>query len=203
MCFGESYSWRTFIVGSIFIGLSLYYHAGDSLDNLVMCLIIGGIVIMQLWEALAWRGYCTFATWAAYISLLLQAVPLFLLVPRAIHKWQGKLALGLLLLYYATVFIGSGVPECMLSNGKQIQYTWHTKWWQQTGYIITLGIVPMLLFQNTTVAKVWALLFLGSLLVTNRIYGRLETNGSIWCYYGTACSVILYGYLALSGSYLK
>ncbi len=199
MCFGESHSWRTFIVGSIFICMSLYNYASDSLDNLVMCLIISGIVIMQLWEALAWRGYCTFATWAAYISLLLQAVPLFLLVPRAIHTWQGKLALGLLLLYYATVFIGSRTPECMLTDGRQIRYTWHTKWWQQAGYIITLAIVPWLLLRNTTVAKVWALLFLGSLFITNQIYGRLETNGSIWCYYGAACSVILYGYLALSG----
>lgn len=199
MCFGEEHNWRTFLIGAVFVGLSLYYYGGKSQDNLVMSLIIVGIVLMQLWEAIAWRGYCNFASWAAYLTLLAQTLPLLILVPRSIKTARGKLALCLIVMYYATVFIGAGAPPCMLKDGQQIRYTWHDKWWQQVGYLVVLGLVPLLLMKDQVMAWLWSGVFFLSLMVTHRVYGALQTNGAIWCYYGALSAAGLFAYLAIKG----
>ena len=197
MCFGERHSWLTFIFGSVFIGLSAYNYSGVSRDALVLILIMGLVVLMQLWEALAWRGYCGLASWGGYITVLLQAAPLFLLLlpwKQQLGTWEGKLALGLMVLYYGTVFIGSGIPRCILTDNKQIRYTWLDKWWQQLGYMIVMSVVPLLLMQDMEIAWFWVISYFLALIVTNWVYGYLETNGSIWCYYGAASTIILFAF---------
>lgn len=168
------------------------------MDALVLVLIMALVVIMQLWEALAWRGWCSLASWGGYLTVLLQAAPLFLLLlplKQQLGTLEGKLALGLMILYYGTVFIGSGKPSCILADGAQIRYTWFTKWWQQLGYMIVMSAIPLLLMQGRDIAWFWIISYFLALLVTNRVYGYLETNGSIWCYYGAAATVILFAFL--------
>ena len=198
MCFGEKHSWLTFLFGSVFMGLSAYKYSGVSRDALVICLIMSLVVLMQLWEALAWRGFCTLASWGGYITVLLQATPLLLLLmpwKQHLGTLEGKLALGLMVLYYGTVFIGSDVPSCILADGKQIRYTWLDKWWQQLGYMIVLGAVPLLLMQDRDIAWFWVISFFLALIVTSLTYGYLETNGAVWCYYGAASTIILFAFL--------
>ena len=198
MCFGERHSWLTFIFGGIFVGLSAYKYAAVSKDALVICMIMGLVVIMQLWEALAWRGWCSLASWGAYISILLQTAPLLLLLwplKKQLGTWEGRLALGLFILYYGTVFIGSGKPACILADGKQIRYTWFRDWWQKLGYLVVFGAVPLLLMRDLDIAWFWVIIFYSSLVVTQWVYGELHTNGSIWCYYGAASAILLFAVL--------
>jgi hypothetical protein len=198
MCFGESHSWLTFIFGSVFVGLSAYKYAGVSKDALVICMIMGLVVLMQLWEALAWRRWCSLASWGAYITILLQTAPLLLLLwplKQQLGTWEGRLALGLFILYYGTVFIGSGKPACILADGQQIRYTWFYKWWQKLGYLIVFGAVPLLLMRDLDIAWFWVIMFYSSLIATQWVYGHLETNGSIWCYYGAASAILLFAVL--------
>lgn len=197
MCFGEKHSWFTFVFGAIFVGLGLYSFAGKSRDNLVICLMMGLVVLMQLWEALAWRGLCDLASWGGYLTIVLQIAPVILLIPSMLGTLSGKLATGLLILYYATVFIGGGKPRCILEDKVQIRYTWFDKWWQQLGYLIVMGVVPLLLMKDIKLALFWATVFYSSLLVTQYVYGYLDTRGSIWCYYGALCSVLLFIFLWL------
>jgi hypothetical protein len=198
MCFGERHSWITFIFGSVFVGLSAYKYAKVSKDALVIIMIMSLVVLMQLWEALAWRGWCSLASWGAYITILLQAAPLLLLfwpLKQQLGTWEGRLALGLFILYYGTVFIGSKKPACILADEQQIRYTWFHDWWQPLGYMIVLGAVPLLLMQDMEIAWFWVISYFLALIVTNWVYGHLETNGSIWCYYGAAASIVLYAFL--------
>jgi hypothetical protein len=205
MCFGERHSWLTFIFGSVFVGLSAYKYAWVSRDALVICMIMGLVVVMQLWEALAWRGFCGLASWGGYISILLQPAPLLLLLwplkqqlgiqGGQLSTWEGKLALGLMVLYYGTVFIGADAPSCILGDGKQIRYTWFRDWWQKLGYLVVFGTVPLLLMRDQDIAWYWILVFYTSLIVTQWVYGELHANGSIWCYYGAASAVLLFAFL--------
>ena len=198
MCFGERHSWLTFIFGSIFVVLSAYKYSSVSKDALVLIMIMGLVVVMQLWEALAWRGLCNLASWGGYISVLLQTMPLFLLLlpmKQQLGTWKGKLALALMVLYYGTVFIGSGKPSCILGDDLQIRYTWHKKWWQKLGYVVVFSIVPLLLMHDRDIAWFWVIAFLLALVVTQHVYGELHTNGSIWCYYGAASSAMVYIFL--------
>jgi len=198
MCFGEKHSWLTFCFGAVFVGLSAYKYASVSKDALVICMIMALVVIMQLWEALAWRGWCSLASWGAYISILLQTAPLFLLLlplKQQLGTLEGKLALGLMVLYYGTVFIGSGKPSCILADGIQIRYTWFRDWWQKLGYLVVFGAVPLLLMRDMDIAWFWIIMFYSSLIVTQWVYGELHTNGSIWCYYGAASAVLLFALL--------
>jgi hypothetical protein len=198
MCFGEKHSWLTFCFGAVFVGLSAYKYAAVSKDALVIILIMALVVIMQLWEALAWRGWCSLASWGAYITILLQTAPLFLLLlPLKQHlgTLEGKLALGLMVLYYGTVFIGSGKPSCILKDGIQIRYTWFTKWWQPLGYMIVMSAVPLLLMRDQDIAWFWVISYFLALIITHWVYGYLETNGSIWCYYGASATIVLFAFL--------
>ena len=219
MCFGEQHSWITFIFGALFVGLSAYKYSGVSRDALVLIMIMGLVVIMQLWEALAWRGFCKLASWGGYISVLLQTAPLFLLLlpwkqqlgslesafgslesafgslESAFSSLESRLALALIVLYYGTVFIGSGVPSCILADGKQIRYTWFSEWWQQLGYVLVFTAVPLLLMRDRDIAWFWVIAFLLAQLVTQWVYGELHTNGSIWCYYGAASAVLVFAIL--------
>lgn len=190
MCFGETHSWITFIFGSLFVGITAYKYAHKSLDTLAIICVMGLVVLMQLWEALAWRGFCSLASWGAYLTIVGQALPFLILVPAAIKTLPGKLGLGLLILYYATVFIKANAPKCIL-DGNQIRYTWFDKWWQQAGYLIAMGAVPFLLMQSQDIPLFWSFLFFLSLVFTYFVYGHIDSNGSIWCYYGAACSVLL------------
>ena len=198
MCFGERHSWLTFIFGAVFGGLSAYKYSAVSRDALVLVMIMSLVVVMQLWEALAWRGFCNLASWGGYISVLLQTAPLFILLlpwKQQLGTWECKLALGLMLLYYGTVFIGSGKPSCILADGMQIRYTWFKKWWQQLGYLVVFTAVPLLLMRDRDIAWFWVIAFLLALLVTQWVYGELHTNGSIWCYYGAASAVLVFAFL--------
>lgn len=198
MCFGERHSWLTFIFGAIFVGLSAYKYSAVSRDALVLVMIMGLVVVMQLWEALAWRGFCGLASWGGYISVLLQTAPLFLLLlpwKQQLGSLEGRLALTLMVLYYGTVFIGSGKPGCILTDGLQIRYTWHKKWWQQLGYVVVFTAVPLLLMRDRDIAWLWVIAFLLALLVTQWVYGELHTNGSVWCYYGAVSAVLVFAFL--------
>lgn len=190
MCFGETHSWVTLFFGLVFVSITAYKYADKSLDARVLIIIFSLVVIMQLWEALAWRGFCYLASWGAYLTIIAQSLPLLLLVPSAIKTLEGKLGLGLLLLYYATVFIGANSPKCIL-DGNQIRYTWFDKWWQKIGYLIALGVVPLLLMKSSDIAWFWIFLFFLSLVFTVLVYGEFKSNGSIWCYFGAASSVFL------------
>jgi hypothetical protein len=61
--------------------------------------------------------------------------------------------------------------------------------------MLVLSAVPLLLMQDQDIAWFWVISYFLALIVTHWVYGYLETNGSIWCYYGAAATVILFAFL--------
>lgn len=189
MCWNESVSWATFIVGTI-------------LNIIVICLIPNpyiialavaweAVVIIQLFEALAWRNKNTFATYGVYITTLLQPiiVILALLVVSDASYFIKTITVLLLIMYMIwAIYVTTITPIGVLSTSDTCNHL-EFSWWLEfpfgpVPYLLTI-IIGLLLLMRPIDLSLFIIILLAVTFGISAIFYSCSV-GSLWCWF-SAC----------------
>ena len=188
MCWNESISWTTFVLGSILNGVCAYFTKDSNI--LYLYVLFQVVITVQLGEALIWKGASTaqLGTWIAFLSVWLQPFVAVLIL----HQWQASTYVQFLFFAMLVVYVvfslstlasvGSNTyhPELCLLDGKtHINFdAWKRSFGMSFLYLmIVLGFLGVTLSKYPLVSGYVLVTYMLSML----LYGRLFS--SMWCWF--------------------
>ena len=204
MCYNKETSITTYVIGSI---ASLYLiYKKDEMEYK----IIGGfflyVIQMQMIEYLLWVHKVKCDSYNINISTIgsilnhLQPIVLFLLIKNLnpIIYEKNKRFIDLLLGVYIVNLLLYSVNiypmECTtLDNSNHLYWKWNHKKNGLLFYIIFIVIQTLLTYLGFTYPFniIFAIILLGSFLISKYIYGDTKAVGAIWCWYAALVPVFI------------
>jgi len=202
MCYSYEVSIITFLIGTFFTLINLFYFNENTLYLIItLCWFFGGI-LMQLWETLLWKNYkCKLISKIAMVNNLLQPILwlFILLIPGYIKKQKININLIIIIMafyiYYVSKYFKNDYGCIKTNTGINL------KWWDDNIGCLIYFLVQMALFiliLPKNIMKSQLAIFCLSLAIGNvyyfynnkskfsfndfykgKINGRL---GSIWCW---------------------
>ena len=185
MCYNESVSWQTLIIGTILTILNLIYFRSNY-EILIITLYWFGAVLMQLWEALIYRykdndRLCkTFSIIAAINTIIQPLVLLFLALNIKLLLVNKQLAIFIAIIYIFLILKNIDFPNrCAYdTNNKNISFYW---WTNKNGYLYVITSLLLLILLLTYKFRFFQIsLFIISYLISKLI--SKNNHGSIWCW---------------------
>jgi hypothetical protein len=186
MCWNETVSWITFVLGS-FINIVCSFTATIPLTKL-WYIFFQLIILVQLGEALIWRGYKYIGTYIAFLAVWLQ--PLFLGYMVYIHFPDYKnIVLSLLTIYtiisiptltslFNNTYTSDVCGECVDVN-THIDFTL----WGKNSNMCALYMICCLLFVAFLFpSSPYVCGFLVTTLIISQIYYK-RVFASLWCWF--------------------
>jgi len=201
MCFDEKTSWITFIVGTLFNVLGIYYY--QDYRYTAVAIMWEWILLMQVFDAIAWRyPECgstqnKFAARGAYIANMTQPVVIYLvmiLLTMNVSTSNKVISSVLILAYICSVLYSSqeiNDVECLRRTEQcsNLQYSW---WDGQNVtlflyFVCVLGL-PLLLFRPMSFA-VYTSSFISAIFVLSLFLYRCGV-ASVWCWFAAFAPVL-------------
>lgn len=198
MCWSEQVSWLTFCLGTLFNVLVAWYFNEAIIT--VICGLWEYIILIQLFEAIAWRNQPTskdsipaanqFAALGVMIDTISQPIALgFGLICFTEIPYINKiLAMGIIFLYICWIIyaVNSGpkVTHLTLTEGcTHLDYYWWSEYPMGcVPYLLALFSIIFLLLRPLDLAFFIAIYLIVTLVISAQIY----TCGasSLWCWFG-------------------
>lgn len=201
MCYSEPVSWTAFIIGTI-VNILLILTFKHIPIVVALALFFQFVVMVQLFEALAWRGYESIGANGILILTSLQPIVLGLLVLYINDNEIVRLILGTLIVFYMIwlVYSLNNSPEFnSLKKGEcgHLDYSF----WRNIGslpyflllFIVILCIVP------SDIALIVLITVMATLFLSQFIYTCNTETPSLWCLFSVITPIILYIYLMYRG----
>lgn len=201
MCWNEQVSWMTLILGTLFNAFNIYYFRDTTLTLISLC--IQWLLLMQLFEALAWRDQSCgklnqFATNGALIANVTQ--PLFvcmIFITFTSASQTAKMsALGIAFAYIAYVLYTLNKNEeytCLRPSSSCSHLDLY--WWKNLNgfiYCIALFSIMMLLIQPLHLAT-FVSGYIGITLILSILFYSCGA-GSIWCWFTSFAPLVIAWY---------
>jgi hypothetical protein len=190
MCWNEKVSWTTFIFGSIINIFNILYFKTKTIIQI--SIVIQWLLLMQLFEALAWRDQnCGLlnktATKGALIANLTQPLLVYLVFVNNSNNSNNKiLATSIITLYIIYILYKLKTTKtnynCLTTSEKckHLDLSW---WSDINGFIYCIALFSMilLLIKPFNLAIIIALYIAIALIASIMFYGC--SVGSIWCWF--------------------
>lgn len=196
MCWSEEVSWATLILGSLFNIFNIYYFRDTTV--ILVSIAIQWLLLMQLFEALAWRDQnCgslnKFATNGALIANITQ--PLFVCmlfiifspVPQSYKLLALFIAFGYMC--YALYILNITNEYTCLRPSKTCSHL-DLYWWKNMNgfiYCVTLFSIMLLLIRPFNLAVMLSGYIALTLLLSLMFYSCAA--GSIWCWFTSVAPI--------------
>ena len=200
MCWNEETSWITLTIGLIAVVVAFVY--APSLQVKAVALIWGFVLLMQYFDAIAWRkkGKSKFAATGAMIANVLQpiVVGLVLLSITRASSFNQSTSVLIMVCYIAYILYalrGQSYDTLVPANGcSHLRY----KWWEDMSantsthagmiYLVVLIALIFLLLQPTAFAGMQVAYIIITLIISSVIY----TCGaaSIWCWFAAFAPIL-------------
>jgi hypothetical protein len=193
MCWNETVSWITFVIGTL-INTLCSFTATTQLTKL-WYMFFQLIIMVQLGEALIWRGYKKIGTYIAFLAVWLQPIFLGYMVYTHLPNYTN-IVLALLTLYiissistlnslsnntYTPIVCG----ECA-DSGTHIDFTiWGTNTTMGVLYMICCLLFVSFLFPSSP----YVCGFLVATLLISQIYYK-RVFASLWCWFAVFTPLI-------------
>lgn len=202
MCWSESVSWFTFILGSLFNFLVAWYFQEEIIT--VICVLWEWVILMQFFEAIAWRTQPIQETTVALGNR-------FAGIGAMIANLTQPIILGLGLICFTKVSIINKVIAMMvvfayicwmiyaLNESPRVNYlrpetTCHHlnyTWWNSfpltaIPYMLTLISLIFLLLRPIDLAWFEVLYIVVTVIISLMFYTCSNSMGSIWCWFAVA-----------------
>jgi hypothetical protein len=201
MCFGERESWLSLVFGTI---TNLAVLSALSNSYMPMFLIIEFTLLMQLWEALAWRDpSCgrlnAIATKGAMISNVLQPIAIFLAFYYfgSADKSSERLATMIIVIYAiaTAIFLYKNISkhQCMRATieCKHLQLDWWAdSYLYLVMYLVALFSVSFLMIRPIRMKWFFLLYILFTDILSQALYAC--SWGGVWCWSLTFAPVMIY-----------
>lgn len=184
MCWNAEVSLRSFLIGSLAIGIA--YQKGLSLSTTIFCLTI---VFMQLIEYFVWTFYTN--TDVNFVASLAAAFLLWLQPVASMLTLQPSLMVPALQLYGGLTFLGF----FLLSENRDMRSTYrmsradngHLQWhWLDNSWKTNLSLLVyfVFLFVPLLFREQWEVLVLAVSTLGLSLYqfSNYNTWGSMWCW---------------------
>lgn len=192
MCWNESVSWLTFVIGMVF-SVILYVYGNNRRDNNIKAIAVmwAFAILMQLFEALLHRdnGKCSllgkFASQGAFWSNILQpvivivAIMLMGLTTLKIGQVITLIILGIYLALSTSLYIKKGI-KCVRKKCHNDLYWWGWNKWMSILYFISLFLSIFFFIANKNGLRDFSLIFIFSTLLLSQFYRQ---SPSIWCWF--------------------
>ena len=195
MCWNEPVSWTTFIVGTVCNLASALYIKNTMFTG--VCIMWEWILLMQLFEALAWHDQncgklnrC--ATYGAYLANITQPFVILFSLLVSDTKMLAKLIAAILVFIYSTwLLVIAKSPtkyECLTPN-KDCRHL-SFPWWKDLRTLVPMYIICVLLLPILLI-RPWCFGFFQSFyigitaIITWIFYSCAGAGsiGSVWCWF--------------------
>lgn len=201
MCWNESVSWATFIIGTIFNILVAYLIPNPYI--IALAIAWEAVVIIQLFEALGWRNkgkdnnVAKIASYGVYVTTLLQPIIILLalLIVTEAPSVNKTFAVILMILYLAwVVYVSNITPVGYLSTSETCSHI-EFNWWSSfplkaIPYLVLILIGTLLLVKPLNFAIFLVLLLSFTYIISASFYSC--SIGSMWCWF-SACLMPIIG----------
>lgn len=203
MCWNEQVSWITFFIGSVFNLFNITYFKNKTITQI--SIVIQWLLLMQFFEALAWRDQnCgnlnKFASKGALVANLTQPIIVYLIFIQNfdITKQQKMIATSIITLY--TIYILYKLKQskydysCLTTSTKcdHLDLSW---WNEINGFIYCIALFSMilLLIKPFKLASMISIYIAITLIASMTFYGC--SVGSMWCWFVSFAPILitLYG----------
>lgn len=198
MCWNEKVSWITLIIGTIFNIFNIWYFKDTALT--LVSIGIEFLLLMQLFEALAWRDQeCgslnKFATNGALIANVLQ--PLFIcflfitFTPTSQTVKMLALAIAFAYISYVVYSLNNSGEYTCLRPSKECSHL-NLYWWKNmNGFIYCLALfsIMLLLIRPMNLALITTGYIAFTLLFSIMFYSC--SVGSLWCWFTSFAPIII------------
>jgi len=198
MCWNEPVSWTTFILGTLFNIFNICYFRDTTLT--LISILIQWLLLMQFFEALAWRDQnCgslnAFATNGALVANLTQPIVVcmsFLMFTKVPQHYK-LLALGITFLYISYILykLNNRPPYTCLKPTEQCTHL-DLVWWRDMSglfYCMTLFSVMLLLIRPFRLS-LFVTGYIASTLVISLLFYSCSV-GSMWCWFTSFAPIII------------
>jgi hypothetical protein len=202
MCWNERISWITFILGTIF-NIYLFVNTSDIIIKIIS-ILIQWLLLMQFFEALAWRNQnCgnlnKFATNGALIANLTQPIILcLLLLIFSQVSIKNKIISMIIIIFYICYIIYSlnknNNYNCIKPNNNCNHLDLY--WWKNiNGYIYCITLLSILLLLIRPIKL--SIFISGYIFLTLFISILFYSCGaaSIWCWFVSFFPLVLIFYI--------
>ena len=199
MCWNEKVSWTTFVLGTLFNIFNILYFKNITMT--LLSIAIEWLLLMQLFEALAWRDQqCgtlnRFATNGALIANLTQPIMLCMLFITFSSAAQElklmSLAIAFGYICYVLYTLNKTDKYTCLRPSESCTHL-DLYWWKNTSgiiYTITLLSIMLLLIRPMPLAVVVSG-YIGFTLLASLLFYSCGA-GSMWCWF-TSMAPIVFG----------
>lgn len=196
MCYNEPVSWGAFIIGTM-ANIAMIYLAIE--NNLLPLIVFGlafeAVIIVQLFEALAWRGYEKVGANGVLVATIMQPIIIGLALLYLPNDSWRKVVIGITLIAY-TIYIVLSLnnrpnftefednPRC-----PHLVYSFWDYFPMKTFPYLAAMLLIFLLLLTTPLREIT----LGFLIFTLALSGLLYpcAVGSLWCLFSAGLPIIL------------
>ena len=199
MCWNEPVSWTTLGIGTAVNAFNVVKYNDPLLNRIT--LLIQWLLLMQLFEALAWRDQeCgklnEFATNGALIANFTQPIVVFLafmINNNDVSDYNKSVACFIILMYISYIMYSqNNSPNYSCINPTETCSHLELIWWRKTNggvYVFTLFALFALLIRPIKVA-----LFVGGYIAIALVVSMLFYScsvGSMWCWFVAFAPILL------------
>lgn len=198
MCYNETVSWSSFFIGTMF-NLLLLVNFIHMPIIVALAIFLQFVVMVQFFEAIAWRGDKKIGADFILILTTLQPVVLALLlfcVPGT--NYWGKVILSVIVVIYLMwlVYSLNNSPNFKSLEPGECSHLDYS-FWKNIGSLpyFILAFFAILLIQPTDVAIVVLITLLTTLFLSSFLYTCKNETPSLWCLFSVVTPIVLYFYL--------
>ena len=209
MCLSEQVSWTTLIIGTIINCICITYlsRINNKKTIIPIILILGWqyALLMQIPDALAWRNpNAKYPGKLAYVLNTTQPFIFIVLVAIGLQKMNIPLARLLPAILIGLIYGILIIIETYKQNDFNIEplkscRNLNYRWWDSLPvvlYFLTL-ILSMLAIPYLGYIVLNITIFIGSILITQKIVGNECNPGSLWCWSVAGAGLCMFLYYIL------